>query len=256
MPSWTDRHAGFGAAALQPGGDVPAGLVDPDGKPSPRRFAVYRNNVLTGLANGLAEAYPVVRRLVGEAFFHAMALEFAANHPPTGPLMFDYGAAFPAFLTRFEPVQSLFYLPDVARLERAWLEAYHAADEDPVGADALSSAGAVDLGGMRLGLHGSLRLVRSAFPVVSIWQANSGAAEGAEIPDRPETALIARPGAEVTLRPLPHGAAAWIGALQAGQTLAEAADAALAADPQFDIAEGLAGLFRLGLVTGFRRAAA
>lgn len=256
MPFWPDRHAAFGTAALQPDGAIPPGLVDPEGHPSPRRFAVYRNNVLTGLANGLAEAYPVVQRLVGEAFFHAMAVEFAASYPPTGPLMFDYGAAFPDFLTEFPPVQSLFYLPDVARLERAWLDAYHAADEDPVGAEALASAGSLDLGGIRLRLQGSLCLVRSAYPIVSIWQANSGGAIRADIPDQSETALIARPAAEVTLRPLPDGTAAWIGALQDGQPLAQAAEAALAADPQFDITEGLAGLFRLGLVTGISAGAA
>ena len=35
------------------------------------RFRIYRNNFYHGLSQQLAEAYPVVRRLVGDGFFFA-----------------------------------------------------------------------------------------------------------------------------------------------------------------------------------------
>lgn len=40
------------------------------------RFRIYRNNFYHGLSQQLAEAYPVVLRLVGEAFFSATARAF------------------------------------------------------------------------------------------------------------------------------------------------------------------------------------
>lgn len=230
---------------------MPEGLVGPDRLPSARRFAVYRNNVLMGLANGLGEAFPVVKRLVGDAFFRAMAAEFAATHPPGGPMLFAWGAAFPGFLEVFPPVAELPYLPDVARLERAWTEAYHAADETPVGPEAVQAEGA-DLGEVRLRLIGSTRVVTSDFPIVAIWQANQEGATETELPAAGETALIARPGADGGLWSLSSGIAAFTLALLAGRPLGAAAETGLTAEPGFDVAGAIGGLFGLGLVAGTR----
>ena len=38
---------------------------------------------------------------------------------------------FPNFLETFEPAQRAPFLPDVARIEWAWRQAYHAADARP-----------------------------------------------------------------------------------------------------------------------------
>lgn len=258
MPHWFERQAGFGAALLDRAGAVPAGLVGPDGKPSARRFSVYRNNVILGLANGLGEAYPVVRRLVGETFFRAMAAEFAAANPPAGPMMFAYGAGFAEFIEGFPPVAELPYLADVARLERAWTEAYHAAEDTPVGPAALQAFGAAEIGSVRLALHGSLRIVASDFPIVTIWQANVAETEPGpiDLAQGGETALIARPGAEVEMRRLGPGAAAFLIAVAGGRGLAAAAECGLVAETGFDVAGGVGELFSMGLVTGFSLGAA
>lgn len=252
MPPWSDRQQAFGTAVLMRDGGMPAGLVGPDGLPSPRRFAVYRNNVLAGLANGLGEAYPVVRRLVGEEFFRAMAVEFAAASPPRGPLMYDYGGGFAEFIDRFPPAAAVPYLADVARLERAWAEAYHAAEERSIDARTLQAIGAEEITAARLVLHGSLRVVVSDFPIVSIWQANMGEGEpgATALAQQGETALIARPSTEVELRRLAAGPAQFVLALANGCALGVAVERALTTDPRFDISSGLGDLFAMGLVAG------
>jgi hypothetical protein len=121
-----DRQRAFAAALLDASQPIPAGVVDPTGKPCPRRFGVYRNNVLSGLIEALQESFPAVRRLVGEECFRAMARLYAILSPPRSAVMLQYGADFPAFIAGFEPTAALPYLPEVARIERAWLEAYHA----------------------------------------------------------------------------------------------------------------------------------
>ena len=138
-PSWATLQRDFAHALLDPQHAVPGGLVGPDGHASTRRFGVYRNNVAASLIAALQDAYPVVTALVGEAFFRAMALEHARRHPPRTPAMFEYGADFPGFLDTFPPVASLPWLADVARLERAWVEAYHAAEALPVPAQAVQA---------------------------------------------------------------------------------------------------------------------
>src|SRR3546814_5903028 len=67
-------------------------------------------------------------RIVGDEIFRAMARVYVASAPPHSPIMLDYGASFPDFIERFEPATTLPYLADVARIERAWIEAYHAAE--------------------------------------------------------------------------------------------------------------------------------
>lgn len=68
-----------------------------------RRFRVYRNNVHGALIGALGDAYPVVRRLVGEDFFAAMAREFFLSETVRRPSLALYGAGFADFIDRFEP---------------------------------------------------------------------------------------------------------------------------------------------------------
>ena len=77
-----ERQHDFGLALLDAKRLAPEGLVGPDGQPSPRRFDVYRNNVVAGLIAALGEAYPVVLRLVGLEFFRAMAAAYVTRRPP------------------------------------------------------------------------------------------------------------------------------------------------------------------------------
>ena len=164
LPSLSEVQAGFAAALLDPAAPVPAGIVGPDRRPAPRRFAVYRNNVVSALANAVAGSFPAVKRIVGEDFFRAMARAYVLAEPPTSPVLLDYGITFPDFIARFAPAASLPYLPDVARIERRWREAYHAEDAEPLPPDAL---GARRRGGpARPHLHACTR--RSA------WSARAG----------------------------------------------------------------------------------
>ncbi len=78
---------------------------------------------------------------------------------------------------------------------------------------------------------------------------NSGEQELAPIQNwRGEDALVARPYLEVEVRALPPGGAAFLLALAGGRTLSDAAEAALADDPNFDLTGNIAGLIGSGLV--------
>ena len=68
---------------------------------------------------------------------------------------------------------------------------------------------------------------------------------------RPEAALIARPALEVEIWNLPPGGFAFLTALSRGASLAEAAEAAAHAAPDFDLAVNLAVMVEARIVTGF-----
>ncbi len=243
-------EASFARALLNPAQPVPEQVVSDNGAMPARRFAVHRNNVVAGMVKALQTRFPVVGKIVGEEFFAAMARIFVTQQPPRTPILAMYGDEFATFIAAFEPARELAYLADVARLEAARTRAYHAADAVPIGPSAFAALDPNAVGGIRIALHPSAEIVRSPHPIVTMWAMNSGAQELAPIEHwRGEDALVIRPGLDVEVRALPRGGAAFLLALAAGRSLGEAAGAALADHPEFDLTGNLAGLIGSGHVT-------
>lgn len=242
------RLSDFAAALLDSTLATPPGLVGPDGEPTAKRFAVYRNNVVVGLIEALQANYPAVRRIVGDEFFQAMARAYVIAEPSSSPILLDYGIDFPNFIAGFEPAASLPYLPDVARIERAWTESYHARDVRPLSAEALSAIASGDVVEACFTLHPSLRLVISRFPALTIWRMNvaDGVPSPVDLESGGEDALVLRPQAEVEVRSLPRGAAEFLAALADGRKLMEAAKSAMGVEPLFDLATNVAALIDAG----------
>lgn len=249
-----DRQRGFAAALLDPERPTPSGIIGPDGDVCPKRFAVYRNNVVVGLTEILKAAYPAVRRLVGEEFFDAMAGIYVRAEPPRSPILLEYGGTFPAFIETFPPAASVPYLADVARIEWAWVSAYHAPEACPLGAGSFANIAGDELPGLRLLLHPSVQVCRSSMPALTIWRMNTEEGEPGQVTldDEGEDTLVVRPDATVEVRSLPPGAADFIGALGAGHTVAEATELATACDRRFDLTANIAGLIDAGALFAFQ----
>lgn len=243
-------QADFSAVLLAPTFATPPGLTAWNGSDPEKRFAVYRNNVIVGLVDALADSYPVVQALVGEAFFRAMAAEFARRAPPRSPVLAWYGAGFADFIADFEPAARLPYLADVARLEWLRVESWHAADAPALSSERIARLleDADALPAVRLILHPALRVMASAHPVVSLWAAHQtddpGAAVAAIDPDTAEAALLLRPALDVEIRSIERPVADFVARLQAGVALGAAASAGAA----FDLSAALALLLRSGAI--------
>jgi len=247
-----ERQRDFAEALLDPARPVPPGLVGPDGEPCPKRFAVYRNNVTVALVDALADSYPAVQRLVGDDFFRAMAGVFVRSEPPRSPVLLAYGGSLADFIERFEPAAALPYLADVARIERAWLEAYHAAEAETLDPSDLAAVPYEQLGEVLLDLHPSLRIVRSPFPALTIWRMNvaDGVPEPVEL-EAGEDTLILRPAGDVEVRFLPAGGAEFVTALAGGRSVSASFEQAVAAAPEFDLTANLVGLIAASAIVGF-----
>ena len=115
------------------------------------------------------------------------------------------------------------YLGDVACLELAMRESYHAADSTAIYPTALSDP---DLMSLHVHLAPSATILRSRFPIFSIWQANM--VQGAPAPAaRAEAVIVLPPGAATFLTSLAKGPFSY--------ALAEATQAV----PEFDLAQTL-----------------
>jgi Putative DNA-binding domain len=242
--------AAFASALIDPGGETPAIVTGPSGKRAVKRYNVYRNNVTASLIEALAAIYPAVQRITGVEFFRAMARFHIRATPPTSPLLFEYGRGFPEFIETYEHAGAMPWLADTARIERAWLDAYHAADAAPLSAAALGSVPPERLAELTFVAHPATRIVRSGFSAVTIFAANRSEAPVDPIDaSLPEDALITRPDCDVVVTRLPCGGAVFLNSLVAGQSLGEAAALALDASPEFDIASAIAGMIETGAFT-------
>jgi len=246
-------EASFARALLDAAAPVPDAVAAADAQTATRRFAVHRNNVVAGLIDALQESFPATARIVGDEFFRAMARDYVRSAPPRSPILLDYGAEFAAHIEAFEPAGELPYLADVARIERAWLEAYHAAEATALETLHFAAINPEVLPQLRQHLHPSLRVVRSKLPALTIWRMNvpGGSPAPIDLEAGGEDALIVRPAAEVEVRLLPDSGAAFIASVASGAPVVEAATTAWAANPGFDLAANLSGLIGCGAIVGF-----
>lgn len=211
-------------------------------------FAVYRNTVHKGCIDALLANYPTVGCMVGEDWLRAAAAVFVQEQPPSDARLMAYGEGFAHFLQSFAPAADLPYLPGVAHLDRCWTESHLAADAPALDAGWLAAQAPDALAGMHLVPHPAARWAWSEdHPACTLWQRQrNGEAMDADLPWQGDGALLTRPAGGVQWMPLQRAGMDFLNACAAGQTLAQAAEGALAADPGADLGALLVQLLQAG----------
>ncbi len=235
----------FAHALLAPDAEPAADAAALAAQPA---FAVYRNTVMKGCIDALQANYPAVARLVGEEWFRAAAAVYVREALPVDPTLLRYGAGFADFLARFEPAAELPYLRGVARLDRYWTEAHAAPDAGALDASAVAHLAPEALAGTVLLPHPAARWAWFADgPIYTIWSRNrADGAPAADLDWQPEGALLVRPRDAVEWIALDVAGCAFLDECAAGGTLGEAAQAALRAQNDADLAQLLATLLKVG----------
>lgn len=201
-----------------------------------RRLAIYRNNVLENLTGALEAVYPVVRRLVGEAFFHHAARQYACLHPSASGDIHCFGGSLADFLVSFPGASELVYLPDVARLEWLLHEAFHALDQPALNLQRLAGLPAEHYPQIRFKLHPACRMMTSRYPVLRIWETNQPGYVGEDQVKFEEggmSLLIRRPQFTPEIVSLSPGGYVLLHAFSSGLSLDHALPLALEAQPDF-----------------------
>ena len=251
MPSLHDTQAlVMGALRDAAVGHEAAGLLRSGrGIAGERRLQVYRNNLHVSLGAALEAVYPVLARLVGDAFFRQLARAYIERHPSRSGNLHAFGAHLPAFLETQAALSGFPYLPDVAALEWACHEVYHEGDDAELDLASLESVDPGAQARIRLHLRQATRLVSSTYPVLAIWRMNqSDAGEGTTVSldEGGVRLLVARSDFEVEFRHLGRAEERWLRALAEGRTLAASIEEALAIDPAFDLGATLGRHLALG----------
>ncbi|HET7032094.1 MAG TPA: DNA-binding domain-containing protein [Casimicrobiaceae bacterium] len=240
MSSLAELQRRFADALYAPEGATP-GFGIAGTAPAPERMDIYRRAIFANYRKALTATYPAVQRILGESVFADLVDAYVRARPSMSGDLNDYGDTFGAFLAQHPSSAALPHLPDLARLEWAIDEVSRAADDviSPERVlEALAAVAPERLPGLGLRLAARCRLVASPFPILRIWQANAPGADGdPRAPtDSPGDALAVRRDPDgIVIERLPISDFEWLAALAKGATLAAAMDAALKADPAFDL---------------------
>lgn len=164
----------------------------------PALFAGPPDRILLGLkahANtisharivALEETFPFTRQHLGDTAFNAIARNFVERAAARANDANRIGLGFPDCLS--DPATR-----ELAQIEWAWLESYHAAEAVPLTLGDLAALDESALLALPVAPHPSARTVNISAPIASTLQELCG--------QRPTTILCVRPDAEVRLVPL------------------------------------------------------
>ncbi|MBI4227576.1 MAG: putative DNA-binding domain-containing protein [Candidatus Omnitrophica bacterium] len=205
------------------------------GAPGTARLAVYAEGYLARIEEALAEVYPATRHVVGRHAFAALARNYASAIPSQDYNLSRAGRRLPEFLSTAPLAGDLPFLPDLARLEWAVAEAFHAAWHPPLDPSTLAALPAEAWPRARLSLQPAVARVASDWPILDIWEARERPVAETRIAlvNRPQRVLVTRRGVAVQCELLDPPQDRLLGALMAGAPLGAACEA-LAASVEGD----------------------
>lgn len=238
-PALLETQRRFLAALYDDAEAGPLASIAGNGLEPAARLRIYRhacNQIQTG---ALRTTYPAVLALVGEAFFAQTARDYRAAHPSQSGNLQAFGRHLADHLATLPALHALPYLADVARLE--WLRQESALSGEGAAAPARGRALA--------GLHPSVRLLASKYPVLTIWRyAMQPSDAGLDLADAGERVVLWREDGQVAMAAPDPASFACIGTLVRGQALADAYRAGRRQDPDFDFAACIESLVDRGLL--------
>lgn len=248
-PKYSIRTSEFSKALLNPDLAPPQGVGEKDGLPAPKRFGVYRNNVVVSLIEALKAAYPSIAVMMGDENFQQIARFYVSAHPPRSPMMQTFGSEFPDFVKNLPPLKNSPFLEDVAKAEKAWLEAYHAHDAEPIDSEELRAFKPEETMNLIFMAHPASHLIRSKYPLSDLFDFRNERPENGVNMEISQHLLITRPQLNVFTTALDEANAAFFELVLSGNTLGAAIGSAMEIDDEFDASKAITLLIQTGAVT-------
>ena len=137
-----------------------------------QRVGIYRNSVHGILWQYLASLYPVCNQLVGEKFFEGFSDLFIDQHPPGTPFLADYGDGFSAFMREHDAFAKIRWINQVAELEWARHQAWHATNQLVTDFSLLATLTEEQQLSAQFQLPDSMQILHSPYAIHQVWLAH------------------------------------------------------------------------------------
>lgn len=162
-----DQLALFHAAMV--GSADATSLVRDDGVERTTRLRVYRNAYLSRIGGVLEEHYPKLRALLGDAAFRPLIRDYLRAHPPSDPSLREAGAKLSSSLFH-QPTKNYLHV-DLARLERARVEAFDGPDAEVLTRDHVAALPPEQFPELRIKLVPTAQLLLVTTNADDVWDA-------------------------------------------------------------------------------------
>lgn len=218
-----------------------------------QRLQIYQNNFFEIMHETLKSIFPTVQRLVGDDFFAAASQSYIRQYPSMSGDLAQLGKQFPGFLADFIPARGLIYLPEVAALDWAYHEVFHAADHPPFAIEKLQALQPEYYGKIKFIVHPASRILACQFPLLKIWQIcqDEATSEYVALDAGGDDILVIRRELTVRFEKLTKGEAALLIALSNGAIFEEACALALNAEPAYQVDFHLQHCLFSGIIIDF-----
>jgi hypothetical protein len=165
-------------------------------------FAVYHGAYRLRLAEFLSTDFPVLRAHLGEEAFGLLVEDYIESVPSRQPNARWYGTRLPDFMQKTAPWRRNRSAIDLARFERALLDAFDAPDAPISTIDALREIGAEDWPRLAFEFHPSWRLLDLAGGTAQIYAALAEEEEAPPVQQGKEAIVFWRNDGQSCYRPV------------------------------------------------------
>jgi hypothetical protein len=143
------------------------------------RLGIYANAYFYRLLDALKEDFPAILAIIGADEFHNLITGYLLEYPPAEPSMLYAGKHLASYIECARGLDRWPFLADLARLERALIDSFHAADAIALDRAAMQSVPPAAWPSLYLRLHPAARLLRACWRVDEIARA---VMQDAEVP--------------------------------------------------------------------------
>jgi hypothetical protein len=166
------------------------------------RIGIYANAYFYRLLECIAEDFPATLAVLGADNFGGLVKEYLREHPPTEPSLLYAGLYLADFLNDHRFAERWPFVADLAKLERAVLDVFHATNAPALSLETLRPVPSEEWPALKLRTHPAVEIVHSEWRIGDVLHAVDQGREWTD-PEREETSvLVWRQNALVSYRNL------------------------------------------------------
>jgi hypothetical protein len=132
------------------------------------RIGIYADAYFYRVLDCLVEDFPATLAVLGADNFAALVKEYLLEHPPTEPSIAYAGLYLADFLNDHPLAERWPFIADLARLERAVLDVFHAADAPALRLETLQAVPSEEWPALKLRTHPAVEIVHSEWQIADV----------------------------------------------------------------------------------------
>ena len=189
------------------------------------RINIYANAYFYRLLECLKEEYPATLAVIGSNDFAGLTHDYLVWWPPTEPSIFYAGRYLAEFLRNHDLAKCRPFLAELARLERATLDAFHAPDTPVLADEAMRAIPALQWPTIELRSHPGVEILRGQWRVTEVLGAVELGDKWVEPARETNAVIVWRRGTRVHYRILEDAETDALALLQKGASFAAICEA-------------------------------